>query len=320
MPSQPDAPAAIVSFAAPEDRLLLAQWERHLLPLQRARRITIWSRQHILPGQVIATEMSRRLEQADMIVLLLSADFFANEECYDLMLRSLQRTRNGQGQIIPLLLRPVGWHTTPIGDLSCLPANGRPITRWGDRDEAFEDCVGSIIMLLALATSRNAGAQNQAPAPAQQGQPSLTRHRSCFISYSSKDEALARRLHADLKAQGVDCWFAPHNMKIGAHIRPTIDQAIHQQDKLLLLLSQHSIESFWVEDEVEAALERERTEHREMLFPIRLDNAVTQPTAPAWAARLHRQINIGDFSNWNDPLAYQQAFEQLLRDLENASK
>lgn len=320
MLSQPAAPAAIVSFAAPEDRLLLAQWEKHLLPLQQARRITIWSKQHILPGQVIATEMSRRLEQADMIVLLLSADFFANEECYNLMLRSLQRTQNGQGQLIPLLLRPVGWHTTPIGDLSCLPANGRPITRWGDRDEAFQDCVGSIITLLALSTTRSAGAQNQVSASVQQEQPSLTRHHSCFISYSSKDEALAQRLHTDLKAQGVDCWFAPHNMKIGARIRPTIDLAIHRQDKLLLLLSQHSIESAWVEDEVEAALERERTEHREMLFPIRLDNAVTQPTVPAWAARLRRQVNIGDFSNWTDPLAYQQAFERLLRDLENANK
>ena len=102
--------------------------------------------------------------------------------------------------------------------------------------------------------------------------------------------------------------------ELGARIRPTLDQAIHQQKKLLLILSEHSIDSAWVEDEVEAALERERTEHREMLFPIRLDDAVIR-THQAWAARLRRQVNIGDFSNWTDPQAYQRAFERLLRDL-----
>lgn len=145
-------------------------------------------------------------------------------------------------------------------------------------------------------------------------------YHSCFISYSSKDEALAKRLHSDLQVQGVPCWFAPHDMKIGACIRPALDQAIHQREKLLLLLSQNSINSAWVEDEVEAALERERGEHREILFPIRLDNAVTRPDAPAWAKRLRRQVNIGDFTNWNDSQAYQQALEPLLRDLKKTEK
>ncbi len=142
-------------------------------------------------------------------------------------------------------------------------------------------------------------------------------YHSCFISYSSKDEVLARRLHADLQDRGVRCWFAPHDMKIGDRIRSSLDQAIHQHEKLLLLLSEHSINSTWVEDEMETALERERREHRSMLFPIRLDDAVIK-TSQAWAARLRRQINIGDFTNWTDPQAYQQAFERLLRDLKKA--
>src|SRR5439155_1594889 len=51
-------------------------------------------------------------------------------------------------------------------------------------------------------------------------------HYSCFISYSSKDDAFARRLHADLQAKGVRCWFAPEDMRIGAKILDTIDEAI----------------------------------------------------------------------------------------------
>ncbi len=143
-------------------------------------------------------------------------------------------------------------------------------------------------------------------------------YHSLFISYSSKDETLARRLHADLQVQGVRCWFAPEDMKIGDKIRVRIDEAIHLQDKLLLLLSEHALASAWVEDEVDAALEKEQQQKREVLFPVRLDASVMQ-TTQAWAAKLRRSRHIGDFTHWTNPQAYQQAFERLLRDLKAGS-
>ncbi len=139
-------------------------------------------------------------------------------------------------------------------------------------------------------------------------------YHSLFISYSSKDDILARRLHADLQMKGVRCWFAPEDMKIGDKIRARINEAFHLQDKLLLLLSEHAMASIWVEDEVEAALEKEQRQQREMLFPVRLDESVMQ-TSQAWAAKLRRTRHIGDFTHWADPQAYQSAFERLLRDL-----
>ena len=139
-------------------------------------------------------------------------------------------------------------------------------------------------------------------------------YHSCFISYSNKDEALARRLHSDLQAHGVRCWFAPEDLKIGNNIRDHIDKAIHQQDKLLLLLSEHSILSNWVANEVESALEKEDRQQREVLFPVRVDNVVMQ-TPKAWAATLRRTRHISDFTAWTDPQAYQSAFDRLLRDL-----
>jgi uncharacterized protein YjbI with pentapeptide repeats len=137
---------------------------------------------------------------------------------------------------------------------------------------------------------------------------------SVFISYSSKEDMLARRLHADLQAHGVRCWFAPEDLKIGNKFRQHIDEAIHLQDKLLLLLSEHSIASTWVETEVEAALEKEDRQQREVLFPVRLDDGVMQ-THRAWAATLRRTRHIGEFTNWTDPQVYQVAFDRLLRDL-----
>jgi hypothetical protein len=141
-----------------------------------------------------------------------------------------------------------------------------------------------------------------------------TEYFSLFISYCSKDEILARRLHADLQASGVRCWFAPEDLKIGTRFRQRIDEAIQLQDKLLLLLSEHSISSTWVENEVEAALQKEDQRQREVLFPVRLDDTVMQ-TSQAWAATLRRTRHIGDFTSWTEPQAYQSAFARLLRDL-----
>src|SRR5271165_2006287 len=97
---------------------------------------------------------------------------------------------------------------------------------------------------------------------------------SCFISYSTKDQGFADRLHADLQNKGVRCWFAPHDLPIGGKILDEIDAAIRLRDKVVLILSEHSIRSDWVEDEVKTAVEEERKRGQTVLFPIRLDDAV----------------------------------------------
>jgi uncharacterized protein YjbI with pentapeptide repeats len=137
---------------------------------------------------------------------------------------------------------------------------------------------------------------------------------SCFISYSSADEAFTKRLHADLQAKGVRCWFAPHDMPIGAKILDAIDEAIRLRDKVLLILSEHAIASDWVEGEVTRGLDEERERKRVVLFPIRVDAAVME-TARPWARLLRGQRNIGDFTRWKEHDAYAKALDRLLRDL-----
>jgi uncharacterized protein YjbI with pentapeptide repeats len=139
---------------------------------------------------------------------------------------------------------------------------------------------------------------------------------SCFISYSSNDEEFAKRLHADLQASGVRCWFATEDMKIGDKIRPRLDEAIRIHDKLLLVLSEHSVSSDWVETEVETALARERSEKKAILFPVRLDDSVFK-TSVAWASQIKDARNIGDFTKWKDHDSYEKGFRRLLRDLKS---
>jgi hypothetical protein len=137
----------------------------------------------------------------------------------------------------------------------------------------------------------------------------------CFISYAHQNEEFAQKLHADLRSKGVQCWYAPEDLKIGDKIRSTIDQSIQSNDKLLLILSAHSIDSDWVEKEVEIAFEKERKHKQSVLFPIRLDAAVMD-TDQAWAADIRRTRYIGDFTRWRDGDAYQRSFQRLLRDLQ----
>jgi uncharacterized protein YjbI with pentapeptide repeats len=144
---------------------------------------------------------------------------------------------------------------------------------------------------------------------------------SCFISHSSADQDFAERLQTDLQAKGVRVWFAPHDLPIGARIRPAIDESIRLHDKLLLVLSKNSVTSQWVEQEVEAAIAREREESRTVLFPIRIDDLVMEIRA-GWPALLKSTRNIGDFTSWRKHDSYSRAFCRLLRDLkvEGASK
>lgn len=138
---------------------------------------------------------------------------------------------------------------------------------------------------------------------------------TCFISYSSKDAIFVTQLYADLQTNGVRCWFAPEDLKIGDKIRPRIDESIRIYDKLLLVLSEHSVTSNWVEHEVEMALAKEHKEKRTVLFPVRLDTVILEQEYDGWPALVRHERHIGDFTHWKDHDSYQTALNRLLRDL-----
>jgi hypothetical protein len=151
---------------------------------------------------------------------------------------------------------------------------------------------------------------------------SLVGHPSCFISYSSKDQEFAERLHADLQHKGVRCWYAPKDIRGGRKVHEQIDQAIRRHERLLLILSTYSMQSEWVKTEIAQARQREVLEKRQMLFPVRL---VSFEALRDWqcfdadtgkdSAREIREYFIPDFSNWKNHDAYQVVFQRLLRDL-----
>ncbi len=143
---------------------------------------------------------------------------------------------------------------------------------------------------------------------------------TCFISYSSKDQKFAERLRADLLQQGIRCSFAPEDLKIGQKFPNRIEEAIRLSHKLLIILSQNSIHSSWVEDEARAALEKEARLKKNqpdttVLFPIKIDTSIEQGQSQ-WVAKLRRERHIGDFTRWTYHTRYEKAFQRLIRDLQ----
>ena len=145
---------------------------------------------------------------------------------------------------------------------------------------------------------------------------------SCFISYSTKNQDFADRLYADLQAKGVRCWFAPKDVQGGKKLHEQIEQAIGLYEKLLLVLSEHSMSSEWVKTEIYHARQQEIKNERRKLLPVSL---VPFETIRSWKAfdadsgkdmaREVREYFVPDFLNWKDHDAYQKAFDRLLRDL-----
>ena len=141
---------------------------------------------------------------------------------------------------------------------------------------------------------------------------------SCFISYSSKDSDFAEKFHSSLTKQRILCWFAPHDLRIGEKIRDSIEHAIKRQEKLLLVLSKNSIESEWVEDEVEAAFEKERIAGQSVLFPIFIDHEFML-SEKGWVSKIRRTRNAGDFKGWDEDATFDKSLSRLLKDLKVSS-
>lgn len=140
---------------------------------------------------------------------------------------------------------------------------------------------------------------------------------SCFISYSSRDEAFAVSLRTSLESQGVKCWFAPAHMRIGDSISQRIRDEIYRHDRLLLILSRDAADSNWVRQEVDVALERERLQQRHVLLPIELDEA-SASTTREWVASIRQTRHIAAFRARPGEEAYQLAVARLLRELKPA--
>ncbi|HYU76793.1 MAG TPA: TIR domain-containing protein [Ktedonobacteraceae bacterium] len=133
-----ETPLSVFISYAHEDELLRQQLETHLSLLRRGGSIADWHDRQIMPGAQWAQEIDEHLETASIILLLVSPDFLDSDYCYDIeMKRALERHQRGKARVIPIILRPCDWRTSPFAYLQCLPRDGEAVTTWQNLDEAF---------------------------------------------------------------------------------------------------------------------------------------------------------------------------------------
>jgi hypothetical protein len=75
-----------------------------------------------------------------------------------------------------------------------------------------------------------------------------------FISHSTKDDPFVAQLRQVLELRGLTVWVASRSLRGGDRVTPEIERAISQARAVLVVVSQHSLNSEWVHDEVEYAL------------------------------------------------------------------
>jgi hypothetical protein len=94
----------------------------------------------LLPGDHFDEQIDEELEKADIILFLVSAEFLKSDYCYEVEVqRAVERHERGNARVIPVILRPCDWRNAPFGKLVAIPRDGRPVTLWRNRDEAYLD-------------------------------------------------------------------------------------------------------------------------------------------------------------------------------------
>ena len=150
---------------------------------------------------------------------------------------------------------------------------------------------------------------------------------SCFISHSHKDEEFCRHLRERMRGEQLRVYFAPEDMEGGKKIDKQLETQIQLHDKLLLVLSEHSMKSSWVATEIYLAKQRERKEGRQILFPIAVcpydkirEWRLFDSDSGEDMAREIRAYFIPDFADWKNRDAFDSAFVRLVQSLRAADK
>lgn len=143
------SPVQVFISYSHKDDALLDVLRAHLAPLKQQGLIADWHDRRILPGDDWNREINEQLERCQIVLLLLSANFFASDYINGVeVAAALRRHTTGEARVIPVVLRAVDWEHTKLGALQALPTNAKPVASWRDRDQAFRDVARGVRTVL----------------------------------------------------------------------------------------------------------------------------------------------------------------------------
>ena len=143
-------PTTLFYAYAREDETLRNKLNSHLALLRQQGLIEEWYDREIPVGSLWEEEIDAHLKAARIILLLISPSFLASAYCYSIeMQKAMERHVEGSARVLPIILRPCDWETAPFGKLQALPKEGKPVTTWSNRDQAFTDIAKGIRKVIA---------------------------------------------------------------------------------------------------------------------------------------------------------------------------
>jgi len=152
------------------------QLEKHLALLKREGLIESWHDRRISAGNPIDREISRQLEEADVVLLLVSASFLSSEYCYSIeMRRAMERQAANEVTVIPVIVRPCDWKSALFGRLLAVPRDGKAIATWTNYDEAYADVAQRVREVVEGRTTKGEGAQRRKDAEPHQAAPMIAK-------------------------------------------------------------------------------------------------------------------------------------------------
>lgn len=168
-----------------KDEDLKENLDVHLAPLKRVNLIDTWHDRKILPGQGFADEIDEQLELSTLVLLLISADFIASSYCYGIeMKRALELQQQNKNHVVPIILRACDWQILEFSKIQALPTDGRAVTSWANRDEAFTDIAKGLRRVIQAPPPSSVRARIPPPVP-----PDTMAHEVASPASSASDKS-----------------------------------------------------------------------------------------------------------------------------------
>lgn len=130
------------------DRAHCQDLEKHLSSLRQEGLLRDWGEGSLLGGDEVQLKLQAEIARADIVMLLLSADFLAAEHCQAQIDLVLAERGRRPVIVVPVLVRAVDWRWGRIGRFNALPRNGKPVTAWDRSDDAWFDVAEGLRLLI----------------------------------------------------------------------------------------------------------------------------------------------------------------------------
>lgn len=198
---------AFISYSHADERAL-ERLHKHLAMLRRDELLSAWVDQEILPGSNLNETIRAHLDESDLFLALVSPDYLDSNYCYEMeFAHALSRSQEGVMKIVPIILEPSDWLSSPLRQFMALPKDGKPISDWTNANNAYLDVVNGLRKLLSA--TPDAHAQRVAKTT-----PTATENSARRIKLKRDFDAIERAEFADRTYEALRSYFAAASQEL----------------------------------------------------------------------------------------------------------